>query len=110
MQEDKFDIGSESWHFCFWVEFLVNKSSLYSICNVYSEDFFRFTSSFVSSMLPSYLHFLHSCVVLFIKYCSVLSLLIIRSLDSNTSGIWCLKLSMELWLLFSMIILSGYSM
>lgn len=60
-------------------------------------------------MLPRYLLFLHLGFVLFSKCCSDLSLFIIRSLGSKTSGI-CLKHSVELGFLVSLIILSAYFM
>ena len=42
MQEDRFDIDSESCHFSFWGEFLFIEKIFYSICSVYSEDFSPF--------------------------------------------------------------------
>ena len=80
-----FDIGSESCRFFSGVSFVLLKIT----CIIFAAftAFLHFISFFVSSMLPKYLHILHSWVVLFIKSCSVFSWLIIRPLDTNTSVI-----------------------
>ena len=107
VQENRFNIGSESCYFCFWGEFLVIENSLYSIYSVYSEALSPFYIFLCIKQATKM--FGLSPLMGFQLCCLVLFLLIIRSLDSNSSGIWCLKLSMELWLLVSLLITSAYS-
>ena len=76
IQEEKFKIGSESCHFVSGVSFLLSKIACILFAAFIAITFLRFISSFVSSMQPRYLQFLHSWVALFIKYCLILSLLI----------------------------------
>ena len=96
--------------FCFWGELLVIENSLYSICSVYSDNFSPFyificikhaTKIFTISPLMG-------CPIYQVLFDFIFANL--RTLDSNSWGIWCLKFSLELRLLVSLLISSAYFM